>query len=300
MAAPTTTAHAIRCSRILINMAEALGETADLATYRSDIAAWGESLQRYSWDEESGYYGYVEHDADGRPKGIMRHPSGANFNMGMCGAYPLFAGICTPAQEKRILGNMMSSRHMWTRIGMTTVDQSAPYYIPDGYWNGAVWFPHQWFVWRSLLDLGYAEEAWRIARTALDLWRDEVDDTYGCFEHFMVDSGRGAGWHHFTSLSAPVLSWFAAYYRPGLLTTGLDTWTERSSFSPDNRRLEATLRMTGPQGREAVVLCGMAEGGRYRATLDGQEAKSRLLETGAVEVRVPHGGGTRRLVVSAL
>jgi hypothetical protein len=246
-----TTAHAIRTAKILAAMAAKLGERRDVETYAEDVAIWSEALQRHAWDEESGYYGYVRHDAAGRPEGILRHASGANFNMGMCGAYPLFAGICTAAQEKRIVGHMMSEKRLWTRIGMTTVDQAAPYYRSDGYWNGAVWFPHQWFVWKALLDLGYADEAHRIAMTALDLWANEVDDSYGCFEHFMVDSGRGAGWHHFTSLSAPVLSWYASYYRPGRLTAGFDTVVEDCRFGEGNRSLGAELRTTGAPGRES-------------------------------------------------
>lgn len=297
MAAPVTTAHAIRTSRLLSMMAQTLGEERDIKTYQEDIGIWRDSLQRHSWDEESGYYGYVEHDPQGRPTGILRHESGQNFNMGMCGVYPLFAGICNPAQEKRLMSHMMSERRLWTRIGMTTVDQSAAYYIADGYWNGAVWFPHQWFIWKTMLDLGYGEEAQRVAQTALDLWQQEVDDTYGCFEHFMVDSGRGAGWHHFTSLSAPVLSWYASYYRPGWLTTGWDAWVEDCRFTADNRRVEATLRMTGEAGRDALVLCVMAPAAGYRATVDGAPARSRVLPSGAVEVRVP-SGGLRRLVVS--
>ena len=193
---------------------------------------------------------------------------------------------------------MMSPQRLWTRIGMTTVDQSAAYYLPDGYWNGAVWFPHQWFLWKTLLDLGYGAEAERIAQTALDVWRDEADDSYGSFEHFMVASGRGAGWHHFTSLSAPLLSWYSSYYRPGWLTTGFDAWVDECRFSQENRRLEATVRLTGEPGRASLVLCSMAPGVRYRATVDGAEAPVRVLKSGALEVRVRNGPGTRRLVVS--
>jgi hypothetical protein len=297
MAPPVTTAHAIRTAKLLDVMAGALGEAGDQAIYREDIAVWAGALQRWAWDEASGYFGYVEHDERGEPRGIFRHASGQNFNMGMCGVYPLFAGICTAAQEQRLVGHLMSPDRLWTPIGMTTVDQSAPYYLPDGYWNGAVWFPHQWFFWKALLDLGYGEEAERVAAAALRVWKEEVDDTYGCFEHFMVDTGRGAGWHHFSSLSAPVLSWYSSYYRPGWLTTGFDAWVERRRVSPDARRIEADLRLTGVSRRGALALCVLADGTRPRATVDGREAPVRLLKSGAAEVRLPPGEGVRRLVV---
>ena len=297
-AAAVTTAHAIRTAKILGMAARALGRSADLAEYEQDIGIWTEALQRNSWDEASGYFGYVTHDGAGRPAGILRHESGANFNMGMCGAYPMFAGICTGAQEKRIVGHLMSERHLWTRIGMTTVDQSAPYYRPDGYWNGAVWMPHQWFFWKALLDLGYSQEAHHIARTALDLWQQEVDDSYGCFEHFMVESGRGAGWQHFTGISNPVLCWFGAYHRQGQFTTGFDAWVERREFTNNNRRLEVDMQLRGAAGRKAVVLAGMQPGPRYRATWAGREVTPKVLSSGALELALENTAVTRKLTIA--
>lgn len=298
LAAVTPTAHAIRTSKILALAARELGLDEDVRLYEKDIAIWSDSLQRYSWDEEAGYYGYVRHDDAGNPTGILRHSSGVNFNMGMCGAYPLFAGICTPAQEKRLVGHLMSERRMWSPIGMTTVDQSAPYFTPEGYWNGAVWMPHQWFFWKALLDLGRGDEAWRIASTGLDVWKREVDDSYLCLEHFMVQSGRGAGMHHFTGLSNPVMMWFNAYYRPGRLTAGYDAWIERHEFSDGNRRLEAGMRLAGPAGRRSIVLVGMQPGPRYRATWAGRAATSKVLPSGALEVSLENLPGSNKLIVA--
>ena len=77
---------------------------------------------------------------------------------------------------------------MWTPIGLSTVDRRAPYYRTDGYWNGCVWMPHQWFFWKSALDAGRAEFARRIAETALKLWKHEVDQSFYTFEHFSLSS----------------------------------------------------------------------------------------------------------------
>ncbi len=259
------TAHAIRTGKILQMAARALGLPDDVADYEADIAAWTDALNRYSWDAEAGYFSYVMHDDSGRPVGILRHESGANYDMGLDGASPLFAGICRPEQEARLVAWLASPEHMWTRIGISTVDQSAPYFRVDGYWNGAVWFPYQWIVWRALFDLGYADLAHRIGRTALDLWQAEVDATYNCFEHFIVQSGRGAGWHHFGGLSAPVLSWFGAYHRPGRLTCGFDVWVARQEWRDGNRTLVAELH-----GRPRLLLATMAAGPTYHASWNGR------------------------------
>jgi len=172
------------------------------------------------------------------------------------------------------------------------VDQSAPYFKVDGYWNGAVWFPYQWIVWKALLDQGYSELAHRIGRTALDVWKSEVDATYNCFEHFIVQSGRGAGWHHFGGLSAPVLSWFGAYHRPGRLTSGFDTWVARQEFSDGNRALVAELH-----GRPRLAIATMAPGPMYRATWNGRPVTSRELYPGVLEIILPAVSGQLRVEV---
>ncbi len=286
------TAHAIRTGKLLQMAAQALGLPDDVADYGADIAAWTDALNRYSWDAEAGYFSYVTHDDSGRPVGILRHESGANYDMGLDGASPLFAGICRPEQEASLIARLASPAHMWTRIGISTVDQSAPYFRVDGYWNGAVWFPYQWIVWRALLDLGYGDLAHRIGRTALDLWKAEVDATYNCFEHFIVQSGRGAGWHHFGGLSAPVLSWFGAYHRPGRLTCGFDVWVARQEWHDGNRALVAELH-----GRPRLVLATMAAGPEYRASWNGRPVSTRALYPGVLEITLPGepGSGTLRV-----
>ena len=117
---------------------------------------------------------------------------------------------------------------MWTPIGLSVVDQEASYYKQDGYWNGSVWMPHQWFVFLGMLEQGYAEYAIQIAKTALNVWKRETDASYHCYEHFMVQSGRGAGWHNFGGLSAPVVLWYHGCFTKGSVTVPVNLLVETS------------------------------------------------------------------------
>jgi len=292
----SNTAHAIMTAKVLRMAAQALGEPT--AEYDEDIALFSHAIQTYAWDDESGYFGYVVHDESGQPRGILRHESGANFNMGLDGAYPMVAGVCTPAQEERLLGYLMSGQRMWSRCGVSTVDQSAPYYRADGYWNGAVWMPHQWIFWRALLDLGRGDDAHRIASTALDVWQREVDASYNCFEHFLVASGRGAGWHQFGGLSSPVLSWFGAYHRPGRLTTGLHAWVESLDIAADHRKLRARLRLVGQARRRPLVIAAMAAGCHYGVQWNGKPVPFVERYAGTLEITLPAGAGDGMVDVS--
>ena len=59
-----------------------------------------DALQKYSWDEETGYFGYVVHDKEGNPSHLLKYQDEINFDMTFDGAYPLVAGICTDEQKK--------------------------------------------------------------------------------------------------------------------------------------------------------------------------------------------------------
>ena len=89
---------------------------------------WSEALQTLAWDSEAGYFGYICHNDQGEPVGVLRHPGGQNFNMGLDGLYPLVAGICTDEQQARLLEHLASDRQLWTPFGLTAVDRSADYY----------------------------------------------------------------------------------------------------------------------------------------------------------------------------
>ena len=255
-------------------------------------------MHRHAWDEDAGYFGYVCHDAHGNPAGLLRHESGQNFNQGLDGVSPLVAGICTPAQEQRLVEHLMSKQALWTDYGITAVSQSAPYYRSDGYWNGAVWMAHQWFMWRALLDLGRADEAHRIAHTALTVWQREVESSYNCAEHFLVQNGRGAGWHHFGGLSAPVLNWYSAYHRAGRLSVGLDAWVEAVNFAADQRSLTARLKFYGPPHHAPLVIVSMSARSAYAVTWNGMPLPFHERYPGTLEIQLPTNPGSGELSVS--
>lgn len=289
VAPASNTSHAIRTAKILRRAALALGKDEDIAAYDEDIRTLGRALQDHAWDDEVGYFSYVMHDDHGRPVGFLRDENGVNLNRGLDGVYPLEAGICTPEQECRLFAHLTDPDELWTPIGLTAVDRSAPYYRLDGYWNGAVWMPHQWFFWKTCLDLGQEDLAWKIARTGLDVWKREVDATYNCYEHFIVATGRGAGWHQFSGLSSPVLAWHSAYFRPGRLTTGFDVWVNNLTMGEGDSSLEADLTLDGRAGRNLNVVACLAPAAGYRAVWNDDLCPVKRITAGAISVSLPAG-----------
>ena len=294
-----STAYYIRAAKILRLAAQELGLKKDVKTYEQTIKKMTYSLQTYSWDEGSGYFSYVIHDDNGNAKDIYRYKDGSNFNQGMDGTSPLIAGICTPMQIQRLLGHLFSPDEMWTPVGISTVDQSAPYFRNDGYWNGAVWFPHQWLTWKALLDLGEGDKAYQVASTALDTWEKECRESYYTFEHFIISSRRGAGWHQFSGLSSPLLNWYAAYFRTGKVSTGFEIWLKQSLFNKDYTRYDATLTFDDTsKPHERTMLVCMNPANRYEATFNGKKITCKERHDGLVEITLPATNLQGRLCIS--
>lgn len=283
-----TTAYYIRAAKIMRMVAAKLGLKNDVKLYDKDIAAFSGGLNRYAWDEASGYFGYVVHDADQNPLGILRYRDSCNYNMGLDGTSPLVAGICTDNQRKRIIGHLFDPGEIWTEVGLSTVDRSAPYYKIDGYWNGAVWMPHQFTTFKALLDCGETDLAYRIARRALEVWQRECAATYNTFEHFIIASGRGAGWHQFSGLSSPVINWFASYFRIGSVTTGFEIMLSDQSFSNNFANYKATLTFDDSEKPHSrAVLLVMNSENTYRVFFNGRELPFESRYPGQIEITLP-------------
>lgn len=294
----STTAHSIRCAKLLKQIAIILDEKEDIAHYDENIEKFTEAIQKYTWDKESGYFGYLCHDEGRNPTEIFRYKNGENFNKGLDGTSPMIATILTKEQEEIICHNLMDEEKLFTKIGLSTVDMSAAYYKREGYWNGSVWMPHQWFYFKSLLDYGYGAEAFKIAETGLKLWENEVSDSYNCFEHFVISSGRGAGWHHFSGLSTPVLLWHESYFKEGTITCGFGGLITKKEIKNQGKTVEFNITFADQLERTTIVVV-MPESESYHILVDGVEAESVKRVGSAVEVNLSvKPNETRHIVVS--
>ena len=267
--------------------------------YDKDIKTFSNALQNIAWDAKSGYFSYMVHDSLGNPVAFYRDPkSGANFNMGLDGAYPIFSGICTPEQDSILLDKIFSDEHMWTKAGICVVDRQAPYYRIDGYWNGAVWMPHQWFIWKTMLDMGHTDLAWKIADKALNVWKRETDETYFTYEHWFAKNARGAGWHQFGALSDPVLIWYDSYYKPGIVSTGFEIWIEEQAFNEDKSDYTATLSFDeATKAHPRSMMVCMNPDFQYNVFLNGKKVDSKARYNGLIEIQLPASNKTCKVEI---
>ena len=283
-----STSYYLRAAKILRMLARHMGLKADEREYDKDIRKLSSAVLDNAWDEETGYFGYVMHDAQGQPTGLYRYSDGSNFNQGLDGVAPLVAGICPTDIRNRLVDNIFSPERLWTPVGISTVDRSASYYSVDGYWNGSVWMPHQLVLWKTMLDYNLTDEATKIAFTALDVWKKECAESYQSCEHFIIGSGRGAGWHNFSGLSSPVANWFSSYFKKGTVTTGFDTMIIDGDMAEDFSSFKGVVEFEKDAcGREVAIVACMSEKYEYKALLNGKPVEIVSPYKGMMYVSLP-------------
>lgn len=275
-----STAQIIRAGKIMKMVAHSLGRLDDIAVYDADIEYSAKALNDFAWDEESGYFGYTLYDEQGNLKGIMRTDDGENWNKGMDGVYPVVAGVVSGERKQRVLEHIKNPAEMWSQAGISAVDMSASYYFDDGYWNGNVWMSHQWFIWKTMLDNGDADFAYEIAKTALDMWKDETDFTYNTYECFGIATKRGGWFHNFGGLSAPICIWANAYFKPQTVTTGLDMWTDYQHTTDTSA--EISFKYFGNNEKYTMIVT-LSDSQEYEAFLDGERVEFVQRNKGSLE-----------------
>jgi len=257
-------------------------------------------MDLYAWDEDEQIYGYVEHDAKGNAVELYRHPaSRKNFNMGLDGVMPFITGRIHSERSTQLLARLKDEKRLLTPMGLSTVDRTAPYYKRDGYWNGAVWIPYQYIFWKALLDAGETRFAYDLAHRILATYERETRDAYNCFEHFMIESQRGAGWHHFGGLSAPVLNLFAAYYVQGRISTGFRTWVHELNWDRDQSGLNALLTtLSSTHQQKPSVIITLKPNPNFQVTIDGEPTKHNEVTPGVIEVKLKRSECPQRLIIT--
>ncbi len=107
---------------------------------------------------------------------------------------PLFAGILSQSEARDLVElHLRDAESFAAPFSVPTVAQHEPSYNPNGFWRGPVWMASNWFIFKGLLDYGFAEDAARVREHS-----EALITQSGFRERFNPDTGAGIGAQQFT------------------------------------------------------------------------------------------------------
>lgn len=218
------TSQTIRSAKILRMAAFMLNKKNETDKLSHDIEKLEQSLYKYHWNPEEKIFSYY----DSKNKKILEI-NNTDANHGLDGYYPLVSGSVAQKQAAQLIKVLMNKKRLFTDFGLTTVDKTAPYFRDDGYWNGYVWAPHNWFFWKALLNYGYPREAEKLAMNLLKGFANAYEQTFNIPECLHHKLGSPAYGPYFTGLTSVMLDMYNAYFGADNITAGWDIYTTKTS-----------------------------------------------------------------------
>lgn len=261
-------AQMLRIARIMRNIAHLLKKCDDENVYSEDVAMLENVVEGEMWDEESGLYGWLMRKGQSVERVEL---GGSKGDMSACAFFPLFSGQVT--HKDRLIQILKDKERFLTPFGISSVDMGAPYYNPNGYWNGGIWPVMHWFIWRGLLEAGELEVARDVAERIMRTWQDSFDKGHYLGEHFMIAKEEMNGAPNFGGLSAILINLHDAYYKKYKVTTCFDVIVLSCKKDESVDSLELELTAPFASGEECDVLVNMGQGGRrYAVEINNRNA----------------------------
>ena len=174
----------------LAAMAEELGRAHDASIWTEKAKNLSNLINKTFWDEESGFYYHVDrddHDFSFSSENNLKRQE-------IIGFLPLWAGIATEKQAKRLVTHLTNDKKFWRKYGIPSLAADDVYYNDKGYWNGPVWVEWNYLIVEGLIKYGYHEQAKELVdRIAVNMMAQLKKD-HNFWEFYSPDS-QWAGYH---------------------------------------------------------------------------------------------------------
>ena len=155
-----------------------------------------ERIQSNMFDEDTGYF----YDIRLEDKSFVRH-------QGPEGWIPLWAGVATQEQARRVRDVMVDTTKFATYIPFPTVAADDGDFM-TGYWRGPVWLDQACFGVLALKRYGFHAEAQMFTRQLFDRPEGLKNNHAPIRENYDPRDGRGMRVNHFSWSAAHLLMLF--------------------------------------------------------------------------------------------
>jgi len=189
-------------------LAGKLGRESEAKNFQARAAALRAKIRVYFWDDQDGFF----YD--------RRTDSGAAFIRvkSVAGFIPLWLGIATPAQAKRLVHeHLLNTREFWLKYPVATYARTEPDFVQyetnvGCNWRGPAWIVTNYMIMHGLMRYGYMAEAEQLAYRSFDLVMKNSETR----EYYNSETGEGIGLDPFWGWST------LAYFMPLEFEMGYD------------------------------------------------------------------------------
>ena len=236
----------ILCAKLLRMAAYVLDKNDLISEFTADIEDFEKSLYKYQWNSKDEVFSY--YDGENECKMKINNEDG---NKGMDGYYPLVSQSVSKELADKFIKKLVNENHFLTKFGLTTVDKKASYYRDDGYWNGHVWAPHNWFFIKAMLTYGYSKEAYKVSQRLLKGFSDAYKRSGNISECLHNELGTEEHVPYFSGLTAPLLNVYDMFFGKAEVSFGFNIFAEVIKIK--NKK---TLKILSPffKGKTSLIL----------------------------------------------
>lgn len=177
-------------ARSLSKMAGVLGKKEAARKWEAESKRLSTLVNKYMWDGSTDFYYNVNklnHTFTFKKHDDLKRQE-------IIGFLPLWAGIASKEQARKLVGVMTDTAKFWRKYGVPSLAADDPYYNPRGYWNGPVWVEWNYLLERGLLRYGYRNVAKELVnRVTSNVIAQLKKDHY--FWEFYDPDRQWAGYH---------------------------------------------------------------------------------------------------------
>lgn len=200
--------------------------------YEAQAKELASAIQRECWDERDGFF--YSADVNLEPidegkwlhSGAPRHWNSLPMRIGVwAGFLPLYNGIATKEQAKRLVEHLQDESTFCANYGVRSLAKTERMYVikpssNPSCWLGPVWGNINYFVFEGLLRYGYTELAERLACKTVTLFGKDLEKCGEFHEYYHPDTGEGVynqGFQSWNLLSFNMAQWLAQKSRSSIV-----------------------------------------------------------------------------------
>jgi mannosyl-oligosaccharide glucosidase len=196
-------------TKSLINIADALGITDDVASLRKNLEAIEHNLEDLHWSADEGCFCDATIDEFEEHKLVC--------HKGYVSLFPFSLGLLKPDDAKlaKVLALIADEEQLWSPHGIRSLSKQDPMYeTGENYWRSPVWMPINYLVLTQLRNLGTQEGPYktqaaklysRLRKNLVDTVYKSWEETGFAWEQYHPETGAGQRTQHFTGWTSLVV-----------------------------------------------------------------------------------------------